>query len=116
SIFYLLFVILFLFFFFSSRRRHTRSKRDWSSDVCSSDLAFVTDSSPPRTITFFAFNRLISASVSFGKLLALVNKMGALCNDANGDPVKESANFSPFVRITVADEFHPDLLISTAFL
>src|SRR6266496_2966285 len=27
-----------LFFFFSSRRRHTRSLRDWSSDVCSSDL------------------------------------------------------------------------------
>src|SRR5207249_5690576 len=25
-------------FFFSSRRRHTTSKRDWSSDVCSSDL------------------------------------------------------------------------------
>src|SRR5215469_14866810 len=29
---------MFLFFFFSSRRRHTRSLRDWSSDVCSSDL------------------------------------------------------------------------------
>src|SRR5699024_12230658 len=29
--------------FFSSRRRHTRSKRDWSSDVCSSDLAFFLD-------------------------------------------------------------------------
>src|SRR5699024_11284050 len=29
----------FYVFFFSSRRRHTRSKRDWSSDVCSSDLA-----------------------------------------------------------------------------
>src|SRR5699024_11361492 len=27
-------------FFFSSRRRHTRSKRDWSSDVCSSDLPY----------------------------------------------------------------------------
>src|SRR2546422_10293322 len=27
-----------LFFFFSSRRRHTRCSRDWSSDVCSSDL------------------------------------------------------------------------------
>src|SRR2546429_5870493 len=26
------------FFFFSSRRRHTRCSRDWSSDVCSSDL------------------------------------------------------------------------------
>src|SRR2546426_2130324 len=29
----------FLFFFFSSRRRHTRLQGDWSSDVCSSDLA-----------------------------------------------------------------------------
>src|SRR5690606_41171094 len=28
----------FLLFFFSSRRRHTRFSRDWSSDVCSSDL------------------------------------------------------------------------------
>src|SRR5206468_5664040 len=45
--FYILFLYLFLFlysifffffFFFSSRRRHTRSDRDWSSDVCSSDL------------------------------------------------------------------------------
>src|SRR5204863_3468221 len=32
------FFFIFFFFFFSSRRRHTRSLRDWSSDVCSSDL------------------------------------------------------------------------------
>src|SRR6266498_6166768 len=31
-----------LLFFFSSRRRHTRCGRDWSSDVCSSDLAEET--------------------------------------------------------------------------
>src|SRR5690606_40952557 len=31
-------VFVILFFFFSSRRRHTRFSRDWSSDVCSSDL------------------------------------------------------------------------------
>src|SRR5256884_968776 len=31
-------VIVVFFFFFSSRRRHTRCSRDWSSDVCSSDL------------------------------------------------------------------------------
>src|SRR2546429_4327453 len=30
--------VVFFFFFFSSRRRHTRCSRDWSSDVCSSDL------------------------------------------------------------------------------
>src|SRR5438105_12613327 len=32
-------VLLSPLFFFSSRRRHTRSTRDWSSDVCSSDLS-----------------------------------------------------------------------------
>src|SRR5438874_5449885 len=32
-------VRLWFVFFFSSRRRHTRSLRDWSSDVCSSDLS-----------------------------------------------------------------------------
>src|SRR2546421_7854202 len=38
--FFFFFVTCFVccFFFFSSRRRHTRSDRDWSSDVCSSDL------------------------------------------------------------------------------
>src|SRR5207249_11574437 len=33
-------------FFFSSRRRHTRSKRDWSSDVCSSDLHRLVEVNP----------------------------------------------------------------------
>src|SRR5690349_25038889 len=33
-----MYFFLDLIFFFSSRRRHTRSLRDWSSDVCSSDL------------------------------------------------------------------------------
>src|SRR2546429_2768746 len=35
-----------IFFFFSSRRRHTRCSRDWSSDVCSSDL--LTKPKDPR--------------------------------------------------------------------
>src|SRR3712207_7300694 len=35
------------FFFFSSRRRHTRYWRDWSSDVCSSDLAFSPEREDP---------------------------------------------------------------------
>src|SRR5690606_39756623 len=34
-------------FFFSSRRRHTRFSRDWSSDVCSSDLSRHRQSQPP---------------------------------------------------------------------
>src|SRR5690606_31834200 len=35
-------------FFFSSRRRHTRFSRDWSSDVCSSDLALEPRARPLR--------------------------------------------------------------------
>src|SRR5699024_12042659 len=38
SVFTFISILISYFFFFSSRRRHTRSKRDWSSDVCSSDL------------------------------------------------------------------------------
>src|SRR5690625_5367192 len=37
----------FVSFFFSSRRRHTRWPRDWSSDVCSSDLYLVAPSRAP---------------------------------------------------------------------
>src|SRR5690554_1932417 len=38
----------FYFFFFSSRRRHTRCGRDWSSDVCSSDLAVADEQGRER--------------------------------------------------------------------
>src|SRR5256885_6605332 len=37
----MLLYVLTIYFFFSSRRRHTRLQGDWSSDVCSSDLAPV---------------------------------------------------------------------------
>src|SRR5204863_7177410 len=45
------------YFFFSSRRRHTRSLRDWSSDVCSSDLLgflydWPVDSKPSVAMIF----------------------------------------------------------------
>src|SRR5439155_2757354 len=40
-------LIIYFFFFFSSRRRHTRWPRDWSSDVCSSDLAEASVGNAP---------------------------------------------------------------------
>src|SRR2546421_3667401 len=42
-------IFLCFFFFFSSRRRHTRSDREWSSDVCSSDLSHATLLYLPRS-------------------------------------------------------------------
>src|SRR5437870_8354668 len=41
-------LLLCFFFFFSSRRRHTRWPRDWSSDVCSSDLRTARPASRAR--------------------------------------------------------------------
>src|SRR5207245_5280082 len=46
----------FLVFFFSSRRRHTRCYRDWSSDVCSSDLP---GAEPPPVPSFSPFSDLL---------------------------------------------------------
>src|SRR5690625_7011133 len=40
--------IISLYFFFSSRRRHTRWPRDWSSDVCSSDLGLIFHNKMPK--------------------------------------------------------------------
>src|SRR5699024_11402575 len=46
--------------FFSSRRRHTRSKRDWSSDVCSSDL--------PHGGFAFGWDRIVSLLGGFDSI------------------------------------------------
>src|SRR5256884_32673 len=59
-----------VFFFFSSRRRHTRCSRDWSSDVCSSDLGGKAHG---RAIVFV--NRGIAEVVSgSGKQFFVIQK------------------------------------------
>src|SRR5690606_41007434 len=48
-----------IFFFVSSRRRHTRFSRDWSSDVCSSDLAMPQSALPiavPAALLFLCIS------------------------------------------------------------
>src|SRR3712207_6928544 len=63
------------FFFFSSRRRHTRYWRDWSSDVCSSDLG-------ARTI--IVSNRLpLTASIEDG-VMRLRRSSGGLATGLRG--------------------------------
>src|SRR5699024_11865684 len=59
------------FFFFSSRRRHTRSKRDWSSDVCSSDLhlrVFSTVQHKQRSMVLALDFVIMSWATSFLRL------------------------------------------------
>src|SRR6266480_6015728 len=45
-----------MLFFFSSRRRHTRLTCDWSSDVCSSDLAAVRGIAKRQHVTAMRVN------------------------------------------------------------
>src|SRR2546428_5188343 len=53
------------FFFFSSRRRHTRSDRDWSSDVCSSDLLLAPVASSPQGDILDALRPLADVEIVF---------------------------------------------------
>src|SRR5439155_3186293 len=46
-------LVSYSYFFFSSRRRHTRWPRDWSSDVCSSDLQKIEVREPGAALPHF---------------------------------------------------------------
>src|SRR5690625_6753699 len=56
--------VVCLFFFFSSRRRHTRWPRDWSSDVCSSDLLWFEYDEQGRPLRPESYRSLCMASVN----------------------------------------------------
>src|SRR5439155_10556966 len=68
---YIVYFSYFFFFFFSSRRRHTRWPRDWSSDVCSSDLGV------PLTMNFQVADTLTDRMVG--------QRLRALLAQAFGD-------------------------------
>src|SRR5699024_11340497 len=58
----------------SSRRRHTRSKRDWSSDVCSSDLGSMQFSNYVEAFQVAPFGRYLLNSV-FVTLLSTIGEV-----------------------------------------
>src|SRR5215475_9729878 len=71
------------FFFFSSRRRHTRFSRDWSSDVCSSDLRVVCG--------------IAGQSTAPVRIAANVNDLGAVDGEDLVQPLRrgEPRSFGP---------------------
>src|SRR2546430_14034807 len=108
------------FFFFSSRRRHTRFDCDWSSDVCSSDLAenwwSATDWSScvgacSTRASFFMLTRrriLLDAGAGFGWLAA-----SWLLQRENAEAAELGAHFAPKVKrgiqvFCVGGMSHPD--------
>src|SRR2546422_10088308 len=103
---------MLLLFFFSSRRRHTRCSRDWSSDVCSSDLMTLAD----RDQIFGDDNvQILLGTFHDGKkaLMFAVNPLGVQGDGA----LIEGANISAsgFIGGAVIGREQPDLSPDYAF-
>src|SRR2546429_5257222 len=68
---------MYILFFFSSRRRHTRCSRDWSSDVCSSDLIDIRDREAIRK----AFREVVAI---YGGIDILINTAAIFPSSPDG--------------------------------
>src|SRR3712207_9572565 len=71
-----------MIFFFSSRRRHTRYWRDWSSDVCSSDLSYADSKLMPKRGLFHNLRRA-----------ALIHYYGLPARDGGASPVWDAIDY-----------------------
>src|SRR5438128_293020 len=102
-----------IFFFFSSRRRHTRCYRDWSSDVCSSDLHGYDALDVLRAVELRlkVVNELL---LFFGQRGARVER-ARLHDEPPHDPVKRRADraagkrLAAVLRLQHAQPTRPDL-------
>src|SRR5690554_8075355 len=65
---------ILIIFFFSSRRRHTRCGRDWSSDVCSSDLGYgMTECGPLISYVYWSEYRKRSSGQVVDRMQAKID-------------------------------------------
>src|SRR5436305_6427468 len=89
-------IFCFFFFFFSSRRRHTRCGRDWSSDVCSSDLACAAAfRKASRRCSTRVRCRRISCAMSRASLATSPKPPGRSCRSARPARRKSDSRRGP---------------------
>src|SRR6266542_293276 len=92
------------FFFFSSRRRHTRCYRDWSSDVCSSDLLLpgkVVQIALGPTQLFVADRRLDQeVRVTLRKAAQILHAIRELREGVRGEQQLERADPPSLIRVS----------------
>src|SRR6266436_7464261 len=81
------------FFFFSSRRRHTRCSRDWSSDVCSSDLLGCTN-----------YPDCKKTMPMPGQELEAPELLDEKCPDCGNPLAKRKGRFGPFIGCSTYPE------------
>src|SRR2546429_294517 len=95
-----------LFFFFSSRRRHTRCSRDWSSDVCSSDLYNLSNEGYQVSAAYDGVTGLATLKKTPADILLLdlmLPKLSGLeiCREIRRD---EALNRLPILMLTARGE------------
>src|SRR3989337_1760156 len=91
------------FFVVSSRRRHTRCYRDWSSDVCSSDLVRVRSTADVRSI--------LIPNQQNGIATQLINQ-GCQLSDLQGHPIKVDACDDAAITIRYLEgDVHADCVV-----
>src|SRR6266568_9123930 len=106
---------MFFFFFFSSRRRHTRWNCDWSSDVCSSDLAregadvAILDICGQIPCVEYA----MSSDEDLGETARLIGEAGRRALPVKGD-VRDHACVEAAVQQTVDELGRLDLVVANA--
>src|SRR6267378_1891348 len=96
-------------FFFSSRRRHTRSLRDWSSDVCSSDLHARPCAGHPRLNSIAArktwmagTSPAMTVSVRSGRALQLLGAFAVIAATLL-NPFQAAIGIASLVGIVLID-------------
>src|SRR5690242_15358615 len=99
------------YFFFSSRRRHTRLTCDWSSDVCSSDLALIPllespDNGDPAAKRL-PIGNLLNRAVGCVLGLLLLDRIGPLMVSVEPDPARAAADFHTLFNFATALLFLP---------
>src|SRR5438445_2365086 len=111
---------IFSVFFFSSRRRHTRYWRDWSSDVCSSDLDLVdtgVQTSPrvglayhfnqTKSVLHLAYNRYFSPPpIEYSLLASFIGHNAVDLSQRVGDVRAYTQNY---FEVGWAQELHPQI-------
>src|SRR4051812_11472154 len=95
--------ISFEFFFFSSRRRHTRLTCDWSSDVCSSDLAVLFNIFGGITRCDEVANGLVEAFNQLNPQVPFVVRLDGT-NDVEGRQIVADANLPNVTTASTMNE------------
>src|SRR5690606_19647135 len=108
-------VLCFFFFFFSSRRRHTRFSRDWSSDVCSSDLLPFRDAAFDKVFTVNTLYFWEEPELQLSEIRRVLRPTGIFCLAIASKAFMETLPFSRYGFRLYSPEEASQLLANNGF-